>query len=51
VAVISAVVLVVGALLVLLFLPGKPRAAAAAKGDETRVSLRSSVVKPGFHSD
>jgi MFS transporter, DHA2 family, multidrug resistance protein len=47
VAVISAVVLAVGAVLVLLFLPG--RSASPGQADETRLSPRSKAVKPGVH--
>ena len=48
VAVISAVVLAVGAILVLLFLPGRAPASPS-PGDETRGSSRSKVVNPGVH--
>ena len=48
VALISAVVLTVGALLVLLFLPGRERGGAPALGSETRGSSASRVVKPGI---
>jgi MFS transporter, DHA2 family, multidrug resistance protein len=47
VAVISAVVLAVGALLVLLFLPGREHGGDPVPGSETRDSPASSVVKPG----